>query len=84
MENREFWGFSNKGKVPKKPRRSRVPLLQQWRGNRRKIDSFSTTTMENGRIFGFTNKTKFYQCPYCYMVFGSDQALGGHRRSHGA
>ncbi|KAL4193002.1 hypothetical protein AMTRI_Chr06g197200 [Amborella trichopoda] len=57
---------------------------QKLQGNRRKIDSFSTTAMENGRVFSFLNKTKFHQCPYCYMVFGFVQALGGHMKSHGA
>ncbi|KAL4203574.1 hypothetical protein AMTRI_Chr01g128690 [Amborella trichopoda] len=59
-------------------------INQKLQGNRRKFDSFSVTTMENGGISGFPNKTKFHQCPYFYMVFGYDQALGGHRQSHGA
>ncbi|KAK6262887.1 hypothetical protein QUC31_008703 [Theobroma cacao] len=25
---------------------------------------------------------KIFQCPFCYRVFGSGQALGGHKRSH--
>ncbi|CAN1258941.1 Zinc finger protein ZAT9 [Linum perenne] len=25
---------------------------------------------------------KIFQCPYCFKVFGSGQALGGHKRSH--
>ncbi|KAJ7944742.1 Zinc finger protein [Quillaja saponaria] len=26
--------------------------------------------------------TQIFKCPYCYKVFGSGQALGGHKRSH--
>ncbi|OWM86434.1 zinc finger protein ZAT1 [Punica granatum] len=25
---------------------------------------------------------KIFECPYCFKVFGSGQALGGHKRSH--
>ncbi|OMO52483.1 Zinc finger, C2H2-like protein [Corchorus olitorius] len=25
---------------------------------------------------------KIFECPFCYRVFGSGQALGGHKRSH--
>ncbi|CAN1333566.1 Zinc finger protein ZAT9 [Linum perenne] len=25
---------------------------------------------------------RIFQCPYCFKVFGSGQALGGHKRSH--
>ncbi|TKY55453.1 Zinc finger protein ZAT9 [Spatholobus suberectus] len=28
------------------------------------------------------NNTKVFECPFCYKVFGSGQALGGHKRSH--
>nr|KYP55367.1 hypothetical protein KK1_001579 [Cajanus cajan] len=26
--------------------------------------------------------TKLFQCPFCYKLFASGQALGGHKRSH--
>ncbi|XP_022738185.1 zinc finger protein ZAT9 [Durio zibethinus] len=26
--------------------------------------------------------SKIFECPFCYRVFGSGQALGGHKRSH--
>ncbi|KAL4178764.1 hypothetical protein AMTRI_Chr13g116750 [Amborella trichopoda] len=98
MENGEFWGFSNKGESSKEIKKIEgspattmesgailgTPNNQKAQGNRRKIDSLSATAMENGRISGFPNKTKIHQCPYCYRVFGSGQALGGHKRSHGA
>ncbi|XWS49734.1 hypothetical protein CRYUN_Cryun12cG0028200 [Craigia yunnanensis] len=29
-----------------------------------------------------TNDSKIFECPFCYRVFGSGQALGGHKRSH--
>ncbi|KAK9275432.1 hypothetical protein L1049_022697 [Liquidambar formosana] len=28
------------------------------------------------------SKKKIHECPFCYKVFGSGQALGGHKRSH--
>ncbi|XWS61995.1 hypothetical protein CRYUN_Cryun07bG0172900 [Craigia yunnanensis] len=28
------------------------------------------------------NASKIFECPFCYRVFGSGQALGGHKRSH--
>ncbi|KAJ7952508.1 Zinc finger protein [Quillaja saponaria] len=28
------------------------------------------------------DSTKIFECPFCYKVFGSGQALGGHKRSH--
>ncbi|GMI76382.1 hypothetical protein like AT3G60580 [Hibiscus trionum] len=28
------------------------------------------------------NDSKRFECPFCYRVFGSGQALGGHKRSH--
>ncbi|XWS38578.1 hypothetical protein CRYUN_Cryun19dG0143500 [Craigia yunnanensis] len=28
------------------------------------------------------NNSKIFECPFCYRVFGSGQALGGHKRSH--
>ncbi|XVE57647.1 hypothetical protein DITRI_Ditri04bG0106600 [Diplodiscus trichospermus] len=28
------------------------------------------------------NDSKIFECPFCYRVFGSGQALGGHKRSH--
>ncbi|CAJ1943354.1 unnamed protein product [Sphenostylis stenocarpa] len=28
------------------------------------------------------NSIKVFECPFCYKVFGSGQALGGHKRSH--
>ncbi|XP_012439491.1 zinc finger protein ZAT9 [Gossypium raimondii] len=28
------------------------------------------------------NNGKIFECPLCYRVFGSGQALGGHKRSH--
>ncbi|CAN0908482.1 Zinc finger protein ZAT9 [Linum grandiflorum] len=36
------------------------------------------------RICSLNNKEeqRIFQCPYCFKVFGSGQALGGHKRSH--
>ncbi|XP_045789665.1 zinc finger protein ZAT9-like [Trifolium pratense] len=28
------------------------------------------------------NDDKIFECPFCFKVFGSGQALGGHKRSH--
>ncbi|XP_022772564.1 zinc finger protein ZAT9-like [Durio zibethinus] len=28
------------------------------------------------------NDSNIFECPFCYRVFGSGQALGGHKRSH--
>lgn len=28
------------------------------------------------------HNNKVFECPFCYKVFGSGQALGGHKRSH--
>lgn len=28
-------------------------------------------------------EVKIHECPVCYRVFSSGQALGGHKRSHG-
>lgn len=29
-----------------------------------------------------SNNDSIFECPFCYKVFGSGQALGGHKRSH--
>ncbi|KAE8708312.1 AP2/ERF domain-containing transcription factor [Hibiscus syriacus] len=29
-----------------------------------------------------SNDSRIFECPLCYRVFGSGQALGGHKRSH--
>jgi hypothetical protein len=31
---------------------------------------------------GNRNDDKIFECPFCFKVFGSGQALGGHKRSH--
>ncbi|KAL0542112.1 hypothetical protein IC582_022202 [Cucumis melo] len=28
------------------------------------------------------NRRRIFKCPFCYKLFGSGQALGGHKRSH--
>ncbi|XP_027336502.1 zinc finger protein ZAT4-like [Abrus precatorius] len=40
-----------------------------------KAEGNNTTTTTN-------SKSKVFECPFCYKVFGSGQALGGHKRSH--
>ncbi|KAK7330767.1 hypothetical protein VNO77_24966 [Canavalia gladiata] len=38
--------------------------------------------MAKGEGNNNNNNSKIFECPFCYKVFGSGQALGGHKRSH--
>lgn len=35
-----------------------------------------------GEVDAESDQPKVHQCPFCYRVFNSGQALGGHKRSH--
>ncbi|CAK9311105.1 unnamed protein product [Citrullus colocynthis] len=37
---------------------------------------------EQEEIFKNEGNTRIFKCPFCYKLFGSGQALGGHKRSH--
>lgn len=37
---------------------------------------------EGQNNYNNNRSTKVFECPFCYKVFGSGQALGGHKRSH--
>ncbi|XP_022732484.1 zinc finger protein ZAT9-like [Durio zibethinus] len=40
-------------------------------------------TKNAGKVAAAVAKdSKIFECPFCYRVFGSGQALGGHKRSH--
>ncbi|KAL2529983.1 Zinc finger protein ZAT4 [Forsythia ovata] len=62
------------------------------RANHRKIKVNITVEtphgvmVETGKIGGSTAATqveeKIHECPICFSVFSSGQALGGHKRSH--
>ncbi|KAL4385700.1 hypothetical protein GQ457_15G004690 [Hibiscus cannabinus] len=59
------------------------------------IDTKSTKSCSNGKSLGVpkgsssnaekrlgSKKNKGHECPFCFRVFKSGQALGGHKRSH--
>ncbi|GMJ00405.1 hypothetical protein like AT1G02030 [Hibiscus trionum] len=41
-------------------------------------------TKKTGKVAAVigSNDSRIFECPLCYRVFGSGQALGGHKRSH--
>ncbi|CAN8318596.1 unnamed protein product [Cochlearia groenlandica] len=57
------------------------------RSSHKKNKTFTTTTttkMKTEYVNGVIMEEKrIHQCPICYRVFSSGQALGGHKRSHG-
>ncbi|CAI0413249.1 unnamed protein product [Linum tenue] len=42
----------------------------------------SSSGRNRGKKLKSAAAERIFQCPYCYKVFGSGQALGGHKRSH--
>ncbi|KAK8614040.1 hypothetical protein V6N13_122418 [Hibiscus sabdariffa] len=48
-------------------------------GKHRKVCS---ETKKTNKVAAAGNDSKRFECPFCYRVFGSGQALGGHKRSH--
>lgn len=54
-----------------------------------KLSNFNSTEEKGrgGNAFGsslLVEEQKIHECPVCFKVFSSGQALGGHKRSHGA
>ncbi|XP_057415131.1 uncharacterized protein LOC130709994 [Lotus japonicus] len=57
--------------------------------NSSESDSFTAPRSQNGKKTNNTKKKKLktkkskeHECPICYRIFKSGQALGGHKRSH--
>ncbi|XP_018482059.1 zinc finger protein ZAT4 [Raphanus sativus] len=56
------------------------------RASHKKNKTFTKTEHEKTEysvIGGGVSEKKIHQCPICFRVFSSGQALGGHKRSHG-
>ncbi|KAK8584475.1 hypothetical protein V6N13_109870 [Hibiscus sabdariffa] len=51
-------------------------------GKHRKVCSETKKTSKVAAAAVIGNDSKRFECPFCYRVFGSGQALGGHKRSH--
>ncbi|KAL8112329.1 hypothetical protein AgCh_019866 [Apium graveolens] len=45
-------------------------------------ESMEEKPRKNTQINNVVVKKKLHECPVCFRVFGSGQALGGHKRSH--
>lgn len=55
------------------------------RASHKKLKLYSPRTeleAENAATSGSVPAKKIHECPYCFRVFSSGQALGGHKRSH--
>ncbi|KAI9076499.1 hypothetical protein K1719_041485 [Acacia pycnantha] len=49
----------------------------------RALDKHNRTNFpEEAETNKIAGNDKIFECPFCYKVFGSGQALGGHKRSH--
>ncbi|XP_054823310.1 zinc finger protein ZAT1-like [Prosopis cineraria] len=48
----------------------------------RALDTRNSTYFPEEAEAKIAGNDKIFECPFCYKVFGSGQALGGHKRSH--
>ncbi|XP_028762722.1 zinc finger protein ZAT1 [Neltuma alba] len=48
----------------------------------RALDTHKSTYFPEEAENKIAGNDKIFECPFCYKVFGSGQALGGHKRSH--
>nr|BAA21928.1 ZPT4-4 [Petunia x hybrida] len=53
-------------------------IIKNSSKNNSTIDEFG----EKDESFSVSKKLKGYECPLCFKIFQSGQALGGHKRSH--
>lgn len=77
-------------KLKRKQKHHHSDNLKKTTRSSRALPTHTTTTTATticfpdeavAKISG-TNNDRIFECPFCYKVFGSGQALGGHKRSH--